>query len=135
MTANGHSPAQIASALGITKQTVYTTRKQPWFREMFIKVTAAIGKDSVTAFLSSEVMPSLEVLREIRDNADRPSDRAAAANSLLDRFLGKPTVKVDNDAKAPADVPTEITALQEEQRRLDAELRARGLTHGRPGPS
>lgn len=136
MTANGHSPAQIAQALGITKQTVYITRKQPWFREMFVRLTTAMGQDSVEQFLKAEVMPSLEVLRDIRDNEEaKPSDRRAAADSLLDRFLGKATVKVDTDAKAPADVPTEAAELIAEQRRLDAQIRSRGLSYGTTGPS
>lgn len=136
MTANGQSPADIASALGITKQTVYITRKQPWFREMFTRLTTSMGKDTVTQFLSSEVMPSLEVLRDIRDDENaKPSDRRAAADSMLDRYLGKATVKVDSAAKAPADVPAEAAALLEEQRRLDAEIKSRGLTYGRPGQS
>lgn len=136
MTANGHSPAQIAQALGITKQTVYITRKQPWFREMFVRLTTAMGQDSVEQFLKAEVMPSLEVLRDIRDDsAAKPSDRRAAADSLLDRFLGKATVKVDTDAKAPADVPTEAAELIAEQRRLDAQIRSRGLSYGTTGPS
>lgn len=136
MTANGHSPAQIANALGITKQTVYTTRKQPWFREMFVRITTSMGKDSVMTFLQSEVMPSLEVLRDIRDNEfAKPAERTSAANSLLDRYLGKATVKVDTDAKAPADVPAEAAALIIEQRRLDSEIRARGLSYGGIGHS
>lgn len=136
MTANGHSPAQIAQALGITKQTVYTTRKQPWFREMFVRLTTSMGKDSVEQFLQSEVMPSLEVLRDIRDNEEaKPADRRAAADSLLDRYLGKATVKVDTEAKAPADVPTEAAELIAEQRRLDAAIRSRGLTHDAAGNS
>lgn len=126
MTANGHSPQQIADALGITRQTVYTVRKQPWFREMFVRLTTELGKDSVTQFLKAEVLPSLETLREIRDTAERDADRRAAADSLLDRFLGKPTAKVDTDGKAPADLPNEVATLQAEAARLSAELKAVG---------
>lgn len=127
MTANGQSPQQIADALGITKQTVYTVRKQPWFREMFVRITTDMGKDSVTQLLKGEVLPSLQTLIEVRDNpVAKESDRIRAADSLLDRFLGKPTVNVNSDAKAPSDLPTEAAQLAEEARRIEAELKAAG---------
>lgn len=135
MTAQGHSPQEIADALGISRQTVYTTRKQPWFREMFVRLTADIGKDCVSAFLKGEVLPSLQTLVEIRDTAEKPADRRAAADSLLDRYLGKPTAKVDSDAKAPADVPSEIDSLRAEHKRLADELRASGVTGFEPSTS
>lgn len=129
MTANGQSPQQIADALGITRQTVYTTRKQPWFREMFVRITASMGKDAATQLLKGEVLPSLQTLVEVRDNPlAKDSDRRAAADSLLDRYLGKPTVKVDSDAKAPSDVPAEVASLQAEALRLQEELKASGIT-------
>lgn len=136
MTANGHSPQQIADALGITKQTVYTVRKQPWFREMFVRITSDLGKDSVTQFLKSEVMPSLETLREIRDDPNaKTSDRRGAATDLLDRYLGKPVAKVDDTGKAPADLPSEVEQLQNEAKRLSEELKASGLSEFTPSQS
>lgn len=124
MTAQGHTPQEVADALGITKQTVYNVRKQPWFREMFVKLTTSMGKDAAMQLLKGEVLPSLQTLVEIRDCAEKDSDRRAAADSLLDRYLGKATVRVDNDAKAPNDVPAEVAALQAEATRLAAEIRA-----------
>ena len=128
MTAQGHSPQQVADALGITKQTVYNVRKQPWFRTMFVRLTSELGKDSVHQLLKGEVLPSIQTLIEIRDNGTKDADRRAAADSLLDRFLGKPTVKVDSDAKAPSDVPAEVAQLQAEAARLTAELSAAGVS-------
>ncbi len=128
MTAQGHSPQQVADALGITKQTVYIVRKQPWFREMFVRLTTDLGRDAVSTFLKSEVLPSLQTLVEVRDNPQaKDSDRRGAADSLLDRFLGKPVAKADTDAKAPADVPDEIDRLKAEATQLAEELKTVGI--------
>lgn len=128
MTANGHSPKEVASALRITVQTVYNVRRQPWFREMFATLTTELGRDATEMFLKAEVMPSLETLREIRDDTTaRPADRRACADSLLDRFLGKPVAKNDNDAKAPNDITSDKQKLLQEAVNLDRELKVRGV--------
>lgn len=135
MTAQGHSPQQIADALGITRQTVYIVRKQPWFREMFVRLTADIGRDSVTTLLKTEVLPSLQTLIEIRDDPSvRPADRRGAADSLLDRFLGKPVAKT-SEGTAPSDLPTEVSQLANEAARISEELKSQGLDRFVPSPS
>ncbi len=136
MSAQGMSPQEIADGLGITRQTVYNVRKQPWFREMFVTLTTDLGKDAVNMYLKSEVMPSLMTLVEIRDNPEAKSaDRRGAADSLLDRYLGKPVAKVDDSGKAPADLPTEVDQLKLEAARLAEELKSQGLSAFTPSAS
>lgn len=127
MTLRGASPKEIAETLDISRQTVYNIRKQPWFRTLFVKMAKEFGRDAVEALLESEVLPSIETLREIRDEAPRASDRRAAADSLLDRFLGKPVAKTDANGRAPADIPTDERQLIEQTRALNRELQALGL--------
>lgn len=135
MTANGQSPQQIATALGITRQTVYTVRKQPWFRAMFVRITESLGKDAATQLLKGEVLPSLQTLIEIRDDPTAKSaDRRGAADSLLDRYLGKAVAKSD-EGKAPADVASDVDQLKTEADRIAAELKAQGLSGFVPSPS
>jgi hypothetical protein len=58
------------------------------------------SQDEIKEFLKAEVMPSLEVIKSVRDNITaRPSDRVAAANTLLERFLGKAVQPISPDAK------------------------------------
>ena len=54
----------------------------------------AAGKDPVAETLRGEVMDSIMALVEVRDNPKAPAAaRAGAANSILDRYLGKPIQK------------------------------------------
>lgn len=127
---NGHSTKEISKLTGYTTVWVRQVVRQPWFRQKFVEEAKSAGLDSVTKFLESEVLESLEVIREIRDSGgEKGSTRLAAANALLDRHLGKPMQKVitDNTHRNVEDVTTEASAIDIELAQLEDALKSRGV--------
>jgi hypothetical protein len=116
LKAQGKTNQEIAKMMGYSYGWVCQVVRQPWFRKAFIETCEVAGLDSVTQFLEGEVMTSLETLVELRDSGEKEQTRLTAANSLLDRFLGKPTVKVEteNVSKNLDDATKEVETLEQE---------------------
>jgi len=104
-------------------QQLINIRRQPWFQNELLSVIAENGSPLIEARLKLEQMASLETLIEIRDcKAEKGATRAACANSILDRFLGKPAQLVRTEAAASvASHENEANELKERLRRLEAE--------------
>lgn len=131
LMAAGRSRDEVAELTGISRTTIDTVVKQPWFRKMLREITDAAGKDMVKAFLEGEVIPSLEVLRTIRDDTTQKGPtRVAAASTLLDRFLGKPVAHIESSTNLNIHTAGRAAAtVESELERVDAELRRlRGVT-------
>ena len=111
--------AQGASAADIAKQTKYSVAsvrlvlRQPWARARLNQILKETGQDAVKFFLTHEVAPSLEVLRDIRDGNAKPADKIAATKEILDRCLGKSVAKIETD-NTNRQVPAELTRIDEE---------------------
>lgn len=115
LSASGALTADIAAQTGYTACYVSNVLRQPWARERLVQILNETGRDMVKHFLTNEVRPSLEVLREIRDDSSAAKNaRIIAANSILDRALGKPIAKVETD-NTNRSVPADTA-------RLDAEI-------------
>lgn len=117
--AAGASPKDISeqSGAGYKPQYISLVLRQTWARQRLVQILNETGRDRVKHFLSNEVAPSLEVLRDVRDDAQaKKSERISAANSILDRALGKPTVHVETE--------TTSRTLPSDAARLDAEIAA-----------
>ena len=128
----GYNVKETAQLTGYTPQTISNISKQPWFQSAFIELAAAQGKDAITSFLEGEVMPALERVVSLAQNGDSDNVRLAANRELLDRFLGKSTVKIES--KGSVDINHTVldaNRLMQEQRQLDEQLKANGLLHGR----
>ena len=106
-------------------QQLLNIRRQPWFQNELLEVIAENGSPLIEARLKLEQMASLETLIEIRDNkGEKGATRAACANSILDRFLGKPAQVVRTEAAASvASHENEANELKERLRRLEAEAK------------
>lgn len=99
LKARGLNNKEIAEKMGYGLQWVNQITRQPWFRQRFVEECQSAGVDAIKTFLEGEVLPSLECLRTIRDNEDaKDASRVVAANSLLDRFLGKPIARVETES-------------------------------------
>lgn len=129
LRAQGNSVKDIAKVTGFNPCTVSNILRQPWALARIEQITTELGRDAVSAVLKGEVLPSVQVLIDVRDCTDaRKSDRLAAANSLLDRFLGKPTVHVESkNTNTNVAISAERSKLEEEARQLDEKLKARGI--------
>lgn len=116
MSCAGYQNNEIAQALGRSQQTVATVLKQPWAQEYVINQAKKTVQDEIKAILEAEAMPSIRKLVAIRDSewttsADK-SVAKAAADSLLDRFLGKPVQPMTTDAKPVAQLSDEELRAQ-----------------------
>lgn len=137
--AQGLSPKKVFESLGgqwvkgigpingtgkISYQTIVNLKQVPWFRQKILKEVEALGLDPVKQMLQGEVIPSLEKLVEVRDSPEsKKSEALAAANSILDRFLGKPTQHVESHTKISyQDVEKQREQLLEKKNRLAQEL-------------
>jgi hypothetical protein len=104
-------------------QQLLNIRRQPWFQNELLEVIAENGSPLIEARLKLEQMASLETLIEIRDSKEeKGATRAACANSILDRFLGKPAQLVKTEAVASVSShENEANELRERLKRLEAE--------------
>ena len=117
MAAAGYQNNEIAKFVGRSHVTVANTLKQPWAREYLVKEAKKTVQDEIKQLLESEALPSIRKLVAIRDSVDLNSGipvmaadknvAAQASNSLLDRFLGKPTQPITTEAKPTAQLTDE----------------------------
>lgn len=127
----GYNIKETATLTGYTPQHVSTICKQPWFQEAFCKISTEMGKDAVDAFLEGEIVPTLQKLVDLRDNAESDAVRKSACDAILDRVRGKPTAKVEVKHGGKIDnVVYDVAQLMEEQRRNEEILRSRGFGTG-----
>jgi hypothetical protein len=122
MACAGYQNNEIAQALGRCQQTVATVLKQPWAQEYVINQAKKTVQDEIKAILEAEALPSIRKLVAIRDSVDFNSGvpvlaadknvAKAAADSLLDRFLGKPVQPMTTDAKPVAQLSDEELRAQ-----------------------
>lgn len=125
--ASGAKATDIAEQTGYTSTYVAQVLRQPWARSRLVQILKECGKDRVKHFLTHEVAPSLEVLREIRDNRSaKEASRLTAANSILDRALGKPTVHVESD-NTNRNVPDDMARIDQELKSLKQQINGREL--------
>lgn len=121
----GLSVKETALVTGYTPQTVSQVCKQPWFQEAFCQLSTEIGKDAVETFLEGEVLPALQRTADIARGAESEAVRLAANRELLDRYLGKSTVKVESKVSGQVEsVVYDIAKLRDEEKRLNEQLRA-----------
>jgi hypothetical protein len=129
MLAAGRTRKEVAAATGVSESGISDLLAQPWFCKRLKEIADAGGRDMVKSFFECEVIPSLEVLREIRDNPQaKDAARIAAVNSLLNRGLGLPVAYVES--KTTLNIHTAAAAadqVQSELEKIDRELSDRGV--------
>lgn len=126
----GASIADIAQHTGFTKSFVGQVLKQPWARQRLVQILNETGRDAVKHFLTHEIAPSLEVLREIRDDgSQKGATRAMAADKILDRALGKPTVSIESN-NTNKQVPADIQRIEADLKSVREQLASRGVPDG-----
>lgn len=129
--AAGASASDIAAQSGAGYKSSYISLvlRQTWARQRLVQILNETGRDRVKHFLTNEVAPSLEILREVRDDtAARKSERITAANSILDRALGKPTVHVESESVRRT-LPSDAARLDAEIAAVREQLASKGVDH------
>ena len=129
LLAAGRTRMEIAGVLNLSLASISQIVRQPWFQKQLKEITEANGKDMVKSFLEGEVLPSLEVLRTIRDDSSQKGPtRVMASNSILDRFLGKPMVHVESKTNLNIHTAAEsVEQVERELRSVNEELLTRGV--------
>ena len=120
MAANGYSCEEIAKFTGYTNHHVSDVLRQPFSRERVLKTIKKTAQDEIKEFLEAEGMPSLRVIKTLRDDIQvPPAVRGAMAEKLTERFLGKPVQPFSEGAKPPCEMSDE-ELRQQIQRELTA---------------
>jgi hypothetical protein len=118
--ARGASIRDVASSLGKSELAVQNLLRQPWFQSEVTKIMKEYGAKDIIEIFRNEQFNSLTTLVELRDNPEvPPAARVACARDILDRALGKPTVRVETMHMAPSEDPVaEAEKLTQELKRL-----------------
>lgn len=129
LKAQGLSNREIALRTGKSESWVSQVLRQPWARSRISEEMKAAGRDALETIITAAAEDSVYKLIELRDEAKQQNVQLAAANALLDRFLGKPTQKVESEVKTTIQ-STDVAELQNELAAAEAELKRRGLGVG-----
>lgn len=123
-----HSVKEIAALVNYSESQVRQVCAQPWFLDAFCRLSSEVGKDAVETMLEGEVVPSINRLVQLRDNAESDAVRRQAAVDILDRIRGKPTQKIETKSSGSMQVTVfDAAALLEESKRNAEILRSRGI--------
>ena len=116
LKAQGFSNREIATKLGLTSVMVGYTLKQPWARIRLLREIEESGRDGIHELLKGAAPDCVLTLIDIAacSNA-KDSDRIAASQAVLDRFLGKPTQRVES-------VNTNVNTTMQDVQRMQSEL-------------
>ena len=123
LKAQGMSNISIGARMKYTPQMVSMIVRQPWAQEIILQTIHDNGGNAVRQLLEGAAEDSVLTLISERDNESaKPSERISASRELLDRYLGKPTQRVETqklpDATSVSELDREIAELEAEQRRL-----------------
>jgi len=129
LKAQGLSNREIALRTDKSEPWVSQVLRQPWARKRIAEEMQASGRDAIETVITAAAEDSVYKLIELRDEAKQQNVQLAAANALLDRFLGKPTQKVESEVKTTIQ-STDVAELQNELAAAEAELKRRGLGVG-----
>jgi hypothetical protein len=125
LKAQGKDNRTIARVTGYTESWLSQLFRQPWARQRLINEIEEAGKDGVYELLRGEVTNSIHAIIEVRDTAgsDEKAVKLAASQALLDRFLGKPTQRVESfeGGKRNTD-QLDPSKLDEELKQAETEL-------------
>jgi len=122
LKAQGLSNNEIAERTGYTYPWVSQITRQPWFKQRLVAEMKESGRDSIQDMLKVTAADSVQTLIELRDTSDSPAVRKAAASDLLDRYLGKPTMRVEstNSNKVTYE---DVTGIDKELLKVNEELK------------
>lgn len=126
LKAQGLSNREIAKQTNYSAVAVNDILRQPWARTRLLEMIHEKGEEPVAALLRGAAADSIITLMEIRDNENAPAAaRRSAADSLLDRFLGKPTQRIESysEGLAPtagdlAELDRQIAMAESEEKRI-----------------
>jgi hypothetical protein len=124
LKSRGVHTKDIAHAVGLSPAWINNVLKQPWAQEALLREMKGDGVQVMQELLAGEATNSVFTILEVRDNPNAPpAVRLNAANSLLDRVMGKAVQRIESDtthhiAADIEQVDKELAELQAEEKRL-----------------
>lgn len=119
----GHTDKEIAEKSGYTPEYVRNILAQPWARQQQSRIMEESDeRQLVDAMLKTHAPKAMKLLMTIIDDEKAPVQaRAKAAESMLDRFLGKATQTVQVRPMVPE--TQDMSELDQRLRELEAKER------------
>lgn len=127
LKAQGLSNKEIGLRVGSTASWVSQIVRQPWARKAIAEEMQIAGRDAIETIVAAAAEDSVYKLIELRDSDAPKNVQLAAANSLLDRYLGKPTQKIEQEVTKKT---VDIKELETELAVANAEAKRLGLSSG-----
>jgi len=103
---------------------------QPWFRRKVVELQHEAGLDQVEAAIAAELPSAVETVVEIMNDIKAShTARLSAATQLLDRGLGRPVQRVEqNNTNSHTHVIEDARVIDRELEALDQELKQLGAS-------
>ena len=133
--ASGKSITAIALQLGKEHKSIANLWRQPWFKQKVDDLIAERGMDILDALRAVQHKAVGAFERIIDDPESTPAAVVAAADSILDRVQGKPTVRVESTVVHSDDPVAEYNRLLLESEAFWAEHERTRPLRPLPGPS
>lgn len=105
---------------------------QPWFRKRVVELQHQAGVSGVEAAIQAETPAAVETIVDImRDEKASATARLNAANSILDRGLGKAVQRVEStNLHAHKHVHSDAREVEHELKVINQELKQLGVSTG-----
>jgi hypothetical protein len=133
--ATGKTVHAIALQLGKGDAAVANLARQTWFKRQVDDLVAELGMDVFDALKAVQHKAVSALERIIDDPRSTPAAVVAAADSILDRVHGKPTVRVESTVVHSDDPVAEYNCLLHESEAFWAEHERTRPLRPLPGPS
>lgn len=104
MSIKGFSNRDIAMFTGYSEQYVSNVIKQPGAQVRIVEQLKKNVQEELRDILEAEAVPTIKRLVGLRDQSVNPTVAKGACDSLLDRFLGKPTQPFVQNSKPVAEM-------------------------------
>ena len=134
LAAQGYNAKEIAEITDYSECQVTIIMRQSWFVTKILEIQEKMGAPGVERLLGREIVPSIVVLKEIRDNEkEKGSTRVSAVNALLNRALGMPTQHIKSESRVTiGQAEKEVLAVDKELAQVEKQLKDAGVTTGTP---
>ena len=127
--ASGKSISAIALQLGKEHKTVANLTRQPWFKRKVDDLVAELGMDVFDALKAVQHKAVAALERILDDPGSTLAAVVSAADSILDRVRGKPTVYIESSVVHSEDPVGEYERLTLEIQQLRRETGLELLPH------
>ena len=121
----GMSNRELCEQFGYTDAWMSQLVRQPWFTSIVNQMQKRAGQDAVTSAIKENAMAAVETVVELMHSAESEPVRASCAFDVINRYLGKPTQRVETKSEVVATYE-DVTGIDKDLLRVNAELKQMG---------